>query len=81
MNTTKIKIGSSEETQRVLEVDMQAFLFFLSFKLTCSGGRMFRSAEAEVPGNDLSASMTSGHASSASASTHLLCLRDHSRLL
>jgi hypothetical protein len=39
---------------------------------------MFWFTDAEVPGDGLSASMTRGHTSSRSLSTHLLCLRDHS---
>jgi hypothetical protein len=39
---------------------------------------MFRSAETEVPGNRFSMSVASGHVSSASPSTRLLCLHDHS---
>jgi hypothetical protein len=42
---------------------------------------MFWLADAEVLGNGLSASMTHGHMSSGSASTHLLCLCDHNHLL
>jgi hypothetical protein len=42
---------------------------------------MFWLADAEVLGNGPSASMTHGHMSSGSASTHLLCLCDHNHLL
>jgi hypothetical protein len=54
---------------------------FLLFRLTWNGTRVFRSAKAEVSGSDLPTSTAGGHTSSASPSTHLLCLRVHSRTL
>jgi hypothetical protein len=55
--------------------------FPFHFKLTWNGCRMFWSADAEEPRGGLSTSMTHGHASFGSPSSHLLYLHDHICLL
>jgi hypothetical protein len=55
--------------------------FCFPFKLTWNGCRMFRSADAEVPGGGLSVSVAYVHTSSGLPSTHLLCLCDRIPLL
>jgi hypothetical protein len=59
----------------------QAFFFSLFCKLTLGRCKMFRLADAEVPGIGLTASTTHWHMSSGSPSTCLLYLRDQSHSL